>query len=406
MPKTTLEEFPTDILTDARKSHEAVFVHPDQSIWADASVAEAFQQVDAAFLADPEARIRFMADNVKHIKVPGTLGIWAPINMALETDDRDADIDEIGIESSPLNDGRPKSSADRMIQLINTPEPSFAQIALARPNSWGPLVKLDTGFEFGHAAGRPMSRLQTFSRVPPRAMTARERLAMWQGDWAAHGRIALEGVKYVNAIRRQQGKNLIRKAHFFGAGMAQKALAAAAYFAERQEETGIEVASVTAMNLALRRGVVGTAIDHMRQRKINEPSGVPIPEGHVRIEEAQLRKQTDKHTDTLQMYGRQAWAIKDVSQTWAFMTKYLPTVRNVETLLDYDVAFRLVSGLNVAMTANTLRHLPIGDRRLKFSTIVGIEGQKVGMMSNEHAGVVAIAMQLGIKDYDELKQAA
>lgn len=65
---------------------------------------------------------------------------------------------------------------------------------------------------------------------------------------------------------------------------------------------------------------------------------------------------------------------------------------------------RVVNGLNTGMNVNTLHLLPHGDDLLKYSTIVGIEGQKVGMMANEHAGVVAIAMALGIRDFDRLQQ--
>jgi hypothetical protein len=37
---------------------------------------------------------------------------------------------------------------------------------------------------------------------------------------------------------------------------------------------------------------------------------------------------------------------------------------------------------------------------------VGIEGQKVGMMANEHAGVVAVSMALGVRDYKEKLKSA
>jgi hypothetical protein len=76
----------------------------------------------------------------------------------------------------------------------------------------------------------------------------------------------------------------------------------------------------------------------------------------------------------------------------------------VEHLLDAGIPVRLVNGLNVGMALHTLHLLPVGDARLKLSTIVGVEGQKVSMMSNEHAGIVAVAMSLGINDYDEARE--
>lgn len=405
MTGSGLSVFPENILVDATKSHEAVFVHPDQSIYADASIAEAFDRMNSAYQADRSSTIFRMADAVKRHKVVGTLGRNATVNLALESDDSDADSDELLVVTSPLNDGRPKSSAYTMVDYVNTETPNFAQIALARPNSWGPITKLDVGFEVSKASGRPVPMLQLLSRVPPRAMSAHERRLMWGGDYTGYGRIALDCVRWINRLRRLSGKQSIQTVHFFGAGMAQRALGAAAYFSENQDE--YEVGSATAMNLALNRGVRGASLDHMGQTLVKEPSGIVIPSNHVRIDEPQVRQDIDhRGSDTLQMYGRQLWAIKDFSYTIPFMTKFEPTVDDVETIMATGAPIRIVNGLNTGMNVNTLRHLPVGDPLLKYSTIVGIEGQKVGMMANEHAGVVAVAMSLGMRDYDQLRQAA
>jgi hypothetical protein len=290
-----------------------------------------------------------------------------------------------------------------MINFINTDDPSFMQIAMAKPNSWGPAVKFDIGFRLREAMGRPMPGMQLLSRLRSRAMSAHARRLLWEGDYTAYGEAVMEGIEYVNDQRHQAGKTPVTRIHLFGAGIAQRALGAGRYIAESQDH--IEVASVTAMNLSLQRGVKGVALDHMTQAAINEASQVTIPPGHVRIEEPLLRQDTDHHgSDTLQMYGRQAWAIKDLAATsLPFATKYQPTLEDIDVLLDAGVPVRLVNGLNVGMAIHTLHLLPVGDSRLRLSTIVGTEGQKVTMMSNEHAGVVAVAMSLGIKDYDELR---
>lgn len=142
-----------------------------------------------------------------------------------------------------------------MIQYINNPEPSRRQIQKAQPNSWSPLTKLDIAYSINQANNnRPMPMLQVFSRIPPRAMNIAERGKMWQGNYEGFGRIAYAGIEYVNEIRRNEGKKEITKAHFFGAGMAQRALAAAGYGVRHEDQYGIQVSSATAMNLALRRG--------------------------------------------------------------------------------------------------------------------------------------------------------
>jgi hypothetical protein len=406
MMRTQLEDFPHEILVDAAKSHEAVFVHPDQSIFAHDSIADSFRKIDETYRADPEARIRFMADSVQHFRLPGSAGFPAKVNIAYESDDSDAESDEIMIVTSPLNDGKPKSDADAMVEFINTPDPSFGQIATTRPNSWSPLVKLDIAYQVSEASGRPMPHLQLFSRLSPHALSIGERAKLAIGDYSGFGRVAIEAIQYVNEIRNVEGKTPVRVAHFFGAGIGQRALGAARYALENQAE--FEVGSAHAMNLALHRGLVGGAVDHFQQRKVNEPSDIIIPPRHVRIEEPQVRQDTDQHgSDTLQLWGRQFWAMKDLlATTLPLMLCYEPTVDDVETLMAGDVPVRVTNGLNTGMTINTLRMLPIGDPRLRYSTIVGLEGQQVGMMANEHAGVVATVMPLGVRDYDNLKSAA
>lgn len=403
MAKTELEPFPADVLVDPTKEHEAVFVDPSQSIYVDGRIAEAFDRIDANYVADREGRIRFMADSVKSFETEGTFGIGTPVDIAYESDDRDAESDEILVVTSPLNDGAPTSGDTDMIRFINTRDPSPWQISNARPNSWGPVTKLDIGFQLNQAMGRPIPMLQLFSPIRPRAFSGEERRQLWNGDYSAYGRAAVEAIHHINGLREQQGKTPVRKAHFFGAGIPQRALAAARYTHEQGE---VETASATAMNLALRRGIKGTALDHLTQAAVNEASGVAVPEGHVRIDEPLQRQEQDhRGTDKLHMYGRQARAIKDLAATTIpFATKYRPTVEDIETLMDADVPVRLVNGLNVGMAINTLHLLPVGDPRLRLSTIVGTEGQKVSMMSNEHAGVVAVAMALGINDYEQRSQ--
>lgn len=400
MAKTYLDPFPTDVLVDSTKSHEAVFVHPDQSMFADGPIAEAFDDIDAGYMRDREGRFRFMANSTHHFRTSGTFGLPAPLDVAYMSGPEDADSDEIMLETSPLNDGPPRSSADAMIRFINTEEPSPWQIAAARPNSWGPAVKMDIGSQLRAALGRPMAGAKLYSPVRPRAMSMDGRRQMWDGDYSAYGEVSLHLLRHINEERRRVGKTPIRKVHLFGAGIPQHTAGAARYMAEEQDE--FDVASVTLMNLALQRGIKGTTLDHMTQAAINEASNVVIPESHVRIEEPLERQDQDHHgTDTLQMYGRQVWAIKNLATTTLpFMVRYEPTVRDVEKLMDHDITVRLVNGLNVGMAIHTLHLLPVGDRRLRVSTIVGIEGQKVTMMSNEHAGVVAVAMSLGIRDYD------
>lgn len=316
---SVLEEFPRQILVDATKSHEAVFVHPDASIYARARMAWAFGQLDKDYADNKVDAIERMGASIKRLKTIGTFGISAGVDLAVETDADDAETDEILLLTSPSNDGRPRSSTKTMVDYVYNPNPGFAQIAQARPNSWDAVTKLDVGHRFSKHSGRPIPMLQLLSRVPPRAMNLAERKQMWTGDYSGFGRIAHVAVQRVNEIRRAEGKKPVQVVHFFGAGIAQRAIGAAAYFINHQ--TDFNVGSVTAMNLALRRGVKDVAVDHMTQSLVNQPSDIVIPTGHVRIPEPQIRQDIDhRGSDTLQMYGRQLRAILDLSYVWPFMT--------------------------------------------------------------------------------------
>lgn len=395
-----VELFPKHILTDTTKSREAVFVAPDQAIYVDSSLAAAFAEADADYAKDPAQRIRHLRDSVGKIGVRGTfIGVKIGVPTAYLTTDMDGDSTELMLATSPLNDGVPKSSAERMIKYIYTPEPSFLDIALAKPNTWGPITKLDGGYQVMARSGKPMPTAQLLSRVPPMAFTLEERAALAQGDYRCFGRIALAFVKDINVSRALDGKALIDTVHFFGAGIAQRAIGAAAYF-ESEQDT-FKVGSVHAMNLSLRRGV-SSVKDHVSQRGVNEPSRIDIPDHFVRIDEPKIRQDIDhRGTDTLQMLSRQAWAIKDLAATTLpFMMAYRQTVGDVELLLDRGVPVRLTTGMNVAMAQNTVHLLPVNHKNMHLSTIVGLEGQRVTMMSNEHAGVVAVAMALGPRDYE------
>ncbi len=407
MSKRELDAFPIDVLVDSTKSHEAVFVDPDQGIFTHGPIAEAFEDVDARYAADREGRIRFMHAGTRRFRTSGTFGIPAPVDVAYMSGADDAASDELLLVTSPLNDGRPKSSAEAMIRFINTENPSSLQIARTQPNSWGPAVKLDVGFQLLKAMGRPVPVAQLYSRLRPRVMSFDARRRLWDGDYtAAYGEAGLETIAYVNEERRKEGKKQVTKVHLFGAGIAQRAAATARYLQEHEDETGVEVASVVLQNLALHRGIKGTVLDHATQAAINEASQVAIPGSHVRIDEPLERQDTDQRgSDTLQMYGRQFWAGKDLlATTIPFATKYEPTVNDIKYLADHDIPLRLISGLNVGMAIHTLHLIPLGDPHIKLSTIVGIEGQKVSMAINESSSVTGLDMSLGIGDYDQARE--
>jgi hypothetical protein len=303
------------------------------------------------------------------------------------------------IWTSPADDSLPRSGYEAMIRLVNNPNPSMIDIQRAKPNSWNPITKLDISHSVLKALGRPMAHAQLLNRVPPRSMTIHERKAMWQGDHQAFGRMVVACADQINIERRQEGKREIKTIHLFGAGITQRTLSAARYIYEEQGH--YQLGGVACLNTVLKSGLLKMGKDHLTQATVNEASQVPIPQDHVRVEKFQLRHDIDGRGSEPTRFIRQAQPLRDISYLIA-MRQPDSTIRDIDLLLDNGVPLRFIRGLNTAMAINTLHLIPVNNPLLNLSTIVGIEGQKVGMGINEHPGVVAVSAALGVDDYDRI----
>lgn len=388
--------FPELLPVDSEKRNEAVFVHADESLFAPAGLAESFQAIDVNYTADRQARLKFMADSVFPMGVRGTLGVPAEIHGSLEHDHRNLDARELLVVTSPLNDGPPESDAATMAEYVRTDNPDRAHIRDAKPNSWGPATKLDIGYELLNVEGVNMPVLQIFSRVPPRALRLRERAALLAGDHSGYGRVALAAVEHADKKLKEAGGNGIEKVHLFGAGMAHTAIATARYMAKEQDD--YEVGGFTAMNPILGEGnMARMARDYSVHQYTGEPAEIIIPPGYVRIPEPLMRREIDGKGAEFAMRLRQARAMADVSYMWA-MTRSKHTAQDIEDLMNEGIPGTIANAHNSSMTLKTRSFLPAGDAGLNFIDIVGIEGKKVGMMSNEHSALVALIQGIGLRN--------
>ena len=389
--------FPELVPVDPEKRNEAVFVSPDETLYAPDGLVASFRTVDEHYVADRDGRLKFMADSVFKGWTGGSMGMIVPVYGSLQFDERNIGSTELLVVTSPLNDGPPASTAEEMSRYVRNPDPDTTQIRIAQPNSWGPVTKLDTAYEFLNVEGANLPVLQVFSRVPPRALSLSERAQLWRhGDLDGYGRVVHEAIIRAHQELQLEGGPGIDKVHFFGAGMAHTAIAAARYVADKQDH--YEIGSFTAMNLMLSEaGILRMGRDYSVHQHTGEASDIVLPPGYSRVPEPVMRREIDGKGAEFHMRWRQLRAMLDISYMLA-ARRPSPTVDNIEALMEEGVPGTIANAHNSSLTADTRGFLPIGDAGLNLIDIVGVEGKKVGMMSNEQAALVALIMGVGLRN--------
>jgi hypothetical protein len=390
-------ELPDVVPVDPSKGNEAVWVSLDDTLFVPAGVADSFKQVDNAYTTDRLARLNFMADAVSQYTHRNMLDMPSRIDVSLVRDARNDKSDELLVITSPLNDGRPKSSPRDLNEFITNPNPTRRDVKNAQPNSWSPATKLDIAYEFLNVEGVNMPVLQIFNRVPPLTMSLRERAKLLaKADFEGFGRVALEGIEFFDFIRSgYYGSPKIKKVHFFGAGMAHNTAAAAHYLQTRQDKYA--VGSLTMMNLVMGERLAKMLPDYSVRQHAGEAAKVILPPGYTRIEEPIMRQEIDRKGTEFAMRKRQVRALADLSYMQG-IARSSNTQRKIEELIQDGTVVTVGNAYNGTMTAATNERLPVGEKGLHLTDIVGVEGKKVGMMSNEHSALVALMIAIGIKN--------
>ena len=352
-------------------------------------MVESFRRVDEAYSADRAARLQFMANSV--FQAHG-------LDMSYVQDERDAESTDLLVVMSPLNDGKPETSPEALAEFVTLDhQPTFADIQRARPNSWSPATKLDVDYEFGHAEGIGIPRLQIFSRELP-ALTAAERRKVADGDTTPFGRLAELGIEAASTRKHQlYGNGGYKRIHLFCAGMGPKALGAAVHLLQT---TDYEVGSVTAMNLAIGQESTAKLVhDYAGRRTVGEAAQLILPPNYQKVAEPLMRREIDGHGAELAMRARQvrAMLLNPLAQRGIMHSKQSP--RDIEELLGKGVTVTVANAFNEAMVERTASYLPEGDPNFHYTAIVGVDGKKVGQIANEHSALVAVVSNLGLRNY-------
>lgn len=315
---------------------------------------------------------------------------------------RDANTSDLLVVMSPLNDGKPETSAAIIAAYVDLNKPTRADIRHAKPNAWSPATKLDIDYEFGQAEGLGMPRLQIFSREIP-ALTYSERRQVASGNMRPFGRLAVAGIQ--RASRRKDavyGTGGYERIHFFAAGMGSKALGAAV---EMIETTDYEIGSVTALNLPIGQEKAAKLLkDYAGRRVVGDASELTLPANYTRVPEPLMRRDIDGHGAEFAMRMRQLRALLNARAVHGIMST-TRTPSYIEQLLERGVTVTVANAFNEAMVEHTDSYLPHGDERFHYTAIVGVEGRKVGQIANEQSGLVAVVSNLGLRNYLQQKAA-
>lgn len=383
--------FPQEIPVDPDKETRAIYIGLEQDLYANRSIKESFAQVDAAYEANRLARVKFMSDSVFRSSV-------LPLDLSLVHDERDAKTTDLEVVLSPANDGAPQSSHVTLFEsIITNPKPNGKDIRLAQPNSWGPATKLDIDYEFGHAEGLGMPRLQIFA-PEAKAFTREQRKQIAQGDMTPYGYLLKLALDDANRIMHEEYDHPgFQRLHFFAAGMGSKALGAAVEMAQASD---YEVGAVTLQNLSISDDSLAKFARNYAGRKTSgEAAKLLLPAGTVRIPEPKARQQIDRTKPEWQMRARQAEALGPHPWMVRAIMKANRANEYIEILLENGATLTVANAFNEPMVAQTKDHLPQGESKVNLIDIVGVEGKKVGQIANEHAGLVAVVSANGLKNH-------
>ncbi len=395
--------FPDELATDPDQDNLAVYVSETDgmfnSILASPSMVRGFDIIDQLYATDKVAYLGRIAAGLDVLMTK-----HGPIDTVFLQGPHDAETDEIMLDFSPLNDGRPEAIKElKRFVLKDKSDITARDIKHAQPNSARPLIKLSLAYYFGQTQGLGMPYYQLFAREVP-ALSHAERRRIMSGDTRPYGRLG--GEAFDDAKRRKHEAygttGGLKGLHIFTAGMGTKALGAAVEILETRPD--IELRSVTIQNTPLNgKKATEQLSNYMESRTVGPASTLVVPPGYGRVEEALILRDIGQKAEP-NMRRRQLRAMANLGVLIGLQIRTGQAAGYIEKLLNAGVTMTIVSSLNEAMVEQTEMLIPVSGNRLHRTWIVGVNGKKTGMIANEQGGVIAITNNLGPRNYrqDEL----
>jgi hypothetical protein len=389
-PQTELS-FP-DIAVELKRQR---FIDDAFKLSAGTDAQAGFAAVDVPYQTDRLAYLGWLEHSTERWDSGGS-----PLDISLLYTGEEEHGQHLVVTLSPLNDGRPRSTARTIHQYVS--EPGAVSKSQAAPNSWGPVSKLSVGYEFGKASGVGAAHLQVYA-PEIQALSGHERRLLRAGDPRPYGRIVDDAIQLASQRRREitGEREGFSQVHLVAAGMCGKALGAAMFMLDTQP-TNYELASVSLQNLSVGTKALEAAGAYMTRKTIEVPP-VRIPENFLNIDEPAIRQQIDG--PGAEFWGLQRRIIQGgfnhLFRLGRTEHTYRHMPRDIARLINEQVPLSITNPVDEGLNQHTLAAL-MDVASIDWTDIHGVYDEakqrstKVGQMVNEQASVMAITANRGI----------
>jgi hypothetical protein len=383
-------QIPGELIVDMDKENRSLVITPELDL-AMPDLRLAFHEVDDRYLEDPPAYLARMSESVFHIARNGR-----ETACSLIYDSETAEADSLLMMFAPFSDGPPETPPSAILDLSRKEEAGLRDKEHAKPNTWNQATKSVVTHDLLKALGHGMPVISIYSPVPTRFYGKDERKSIRRGDISPVGETAKLAIEHAQDIfHGPYGETRITDIHTHGASLGDNAIGAASVLTREDE---LRVRSVTAQELILMRGGLFRLADrYMLRKDIGEPSDLEpdLTVGMPRIFEPAVRQDIDKHGVESSTYWRVLKAMSKITYLKA-LTRPVWLSEQVEYLADEGVGVTVANAVNSRVSYDTDGFLPFGHENLDYTTIVGVHGQKVGHLADEHVALVAGVIALGV----------
>ena len=376
---------PESLAINPSKGNLAIYLHPDTGLFVPGKLADNLRTTNSYLDPTNQATFQRLHDS--------TLTSEDGMRLAFSNPDTSSQPRDLVIHFSPLNDGLPSSNPKDIHRYCSRTTDTDKETA--QPNSWRPLANFHAKATLSKIEELNIAHMQIF--FPEwLAMSLARRRQVALGDAHPYGQLAERALD----LAEERYGHSFERVHFFGAGLSLKAIGAADYF----QRSGIrEVGSVTAMNFAVDPNPVRALFNYMLRSTTGKASDLLLPPNFQRVDELSIATVLDKLGAEKGMRKKQIQAFRKFMILSALVSaRKAPDY--LENLLENNVTVTVANALNESLVARSLQR--IGQNatthpRFHDVKIVGVEGTRTGMMTNEFFGLSAVVSTLGLKNYFE-----
>jgi hypothetical protein len=376
-----------EILVDVQGEKQGM-VRTPKLHYLSAGLAPAFRKIDDNYRANPRQYLEETVGDIEEIKVRET-GQAAKCSFIY--DENTAKAREVLVVFAPFSDVEPKSSIDKILNLLKIlpSEISQADLMLAQPHSYNQAVKSKTIHDLLKIQFFGMPVITIFGLMHPKVYGKNERSEFRDGDFIPAGQVVQAAVSKLEDRLHSPKGNHIQKIHFNGLSLgASNARGAAVYTLYRSE---LQVGSLTAQESITGPDKFPRTLRQAGRfgfrQQVNRPVTPLSVSDHPKIHEPHLRRKLIERGNEVQMIGQMLVAMSH--QTFLRgLTKSRLAKRNLIDLDKAGVPVTLANAYNSGLSEETQEPLRIGGFTPLFANqqkllVKAIEGKRIGHELNE-----------------------